>query len=126
MRRLLGLLAVALTIGACASASLVSDEQAEAIKRREQALVPHTPAIQQSIKQSGFAGALTFFDLRDGRLVVLPGDTPEDAWTRAAAAPGGAPDRAAMPTIVTFVHRMDLPKGPEGISTVRLQEHEAL
>ena len=126
MRRLLGLLAVALTIGACASASLVSDEQAEAIKRREQALVPHTPAIQQTIKQSGRAGALTFFDLGDGRLVVLPGDTPEDAWTRAAAAPGGTPDRAAMPAIVTFVHRMDLPKAPEGVSIARLQEQEAL
>ena len=126
MRRLLGLLGVALTVGACASASLVSDEQAEAIKRREQALALHTPAIQQTIKQSGRAGGLAFFDLRDGRLVVLPGDTPGDAWARAAAAPGGTPDQAAMPTIMTFVHRTDLPKGPEGISTAALQEQEGL
>jgi hypothetical protein len=126
MRRLLGLLGVALTVGACASASLVSDEQAEAIKRREQALALHTPAIQQTIKRSGRAGGLAFFDLRDGRLVVLPGDTPGDAWARAAAAPGGTPDQAAMPTIMTFVHRTDLPKGPEGISTAALQEQEGL
>ena len=126
MRRLLGLLGVALTVGACASASLVSDEQAEAIKRREQALALHTPAIQQTIKQSGRAGGLAFFDLRGGRLVVLPGDTPGDAWARAAAAPGGTPDQAAMPTIMTFVHRTDLPKGPEGISTAALQEQEGL
>jgi hypothetical protein len=126
MRRLLGLLGVALTVGACASASLVSDEQAEAIKRREQALALHTPAIQQTIEQSGRAGGLAFFDLRDGRLVVLPGDTPGDAWARAAAAPGGTPDQAAMPTIMTFVHRTDLPKGPEGISTAALQEQEGL
>ena len=126
MRRLLGLLGLALTIGACASASLVPDEQAEAIKRREQALALHGPAIQETIKQSGRTGALTFFDLRDGGLVVLPGDTPADAWTRAASAPGGAPDRAALPTIMTFVHRTDLPKGPEGIATASLQEQEAL
>jgi hypothetical protein len=126
MRRLLGLLGVALTVGACASASLVSDEQAEAIKRREQALALHTSAIQQTIEQSGRAGGLAFFDLRDGRLVVLPGDTPGDAWARAAAAPGGTPDQAAMPTIMTFVHRTDLPKGPEGISTAALQEQEGL
>lgn len=126
MRRLLGLLGVALTVGACASASLVSDEQAEAIKRREQALALHTSAIQQTIEQSGRAGGLAFFDLRDGRLVVLPGDTPGDAWARAAAAPGGTPDQAAMPTIMTFVHRTDLPKGPEGISTAALQEQAGL
>ena len=126
MRRLLGLLGLALTIGACASASLVGDEQAEAIKRREQALAPHTPAIQETIKQAGRNGALAFFDLRDGRLVVLPGDTPADAWARAASAPGGTPDRAALPTIMTFVHRTDLPKAPDGIATASLQEQDAL
>ena len=98
MRRLLGLLGVALTVGACASASLVSDEQAEAIKRREQALALHTPAIQQTIKQSGRAGALAFLDLRDGRLVVLPGDTPGDAW---ASRPGRESRRERRPRAPT-------------------------
>lgn len=126
MRRLLGFLGLALTVGACATASLVPDEQAEAIRRREQALVPHAPVIQKTIQQSGRSGALAFFDLRDGHLMVLPGDTPADAWMRAASAPDGLPDRAALPTIVTFVHRTDVPKAPEGVATASLQEHEAL
>lgn len=126
MRRLLGLVGLALTVGACASASLVSDEQAEAIRRREEALAPHAPVIQETIKRSGRAGALAFFDLRDGRLMVLPGDTPGDAWARAASAPAGTPDRAALPTIMTFMHRTDLPKAPEGVATASLQEQEAL
>jgi len=97
MRRLLGLLGVALTVGACASASLVSDEQAEAIKRREQALALHTPAIQQTIKQSGRAGALAFLDLRDGRLVVLPGDTRGTRGRARPPLPAGLPTRPRCP-----------------------------
>ena len=125
MRGLLGLLVVATALGACLSPALVPDEQAAAIRRREQALAPHAAAIQETIRQSGRAGALAFFDLRDGRLVVLPGNTPADAWERAAAS-GGAPEPAALPTVTTFVARTDLSKGPEGVLTASLQEQEAL
>jgi len=58
MRRLLGLLGVALTVGACASASLVSDEQAEAIKRREQALAPTVRATPRSPRSRRIAQTL--------------------------------------------------------------------
>ncbi len=121
MRRFLRLLALAVTIGGCAGHALVPAEQAAAIKRREHALGPHSAAIQEAIRQSGRAGALVFLDSRDGRLVTLPGDTPVDAWARSAAS-----DRASAPAVVTFVHRADVAKEPEPVTSSLLQEQERL
>jgi hypothetical protein len=127
MRRYLGILGLALTIGACASPSLVPQEQAAAIRRREQSLAPHSAAIQETIRRSDRSGALAFFDLRDGHLVVLPGETPADAWARAiAAGAGGATDPVATPVVVTFVQRADLARAPEGVLAASLREEAAL
>lgn len=127
MRWLLAPLGLAAMIGGCAGQSLVPPGQAAAIKHREQALAPHAAAIQSAIRQSGRAGALAYLDARDGRLVVLPGDTPTDAWSRSTASgAGGSTDRAAAPPVMTFVHRADLPKEPEGVTASFLQEQETL
>lgn len=127
MRRLLAPLGLAAMIGGCAGQSLVPPEQAAAIKHREQALAPHSAAIQAAIRQSGRAGALAYLDARDGRLVVLPGDTPTDAWSRSATSGAAASaDRAPAPPVITFVHRADLPKAPEGVTASSLQEQETL
>jgi hypothetical protein len=120
MRRLLRVLALVVMVGGCASHALVPAPQATAIKHREQALAPHAAAIQDAIRQSGRTGALAFVDARDGRLAVLPGDTPADAWSRAAA----STDRAAAPAVLTFVYRADVPKEPEAVTAAALQEHE--
>jgi hypothetical protein len=120
MRRLLRVLALVMMVGGCASHALVPAPQATAIKHREQALAPHAAAIQDAIRQSGRTGALAFVDARDGRLAVLPGDTPADAWSRAAA----STDRAAAPAVLTFVYRADVPKEPEAVTAAALQEHE--
>ena len=120
MRRLLRVLALVMMVGGCASHPLVPAPQATAIKHREQALAPHAAAIQDAIRQSGRTGALAFVDARDGRLAVLPGDTPADAWSRAAA----STDRAAAPAVLTFVYRADVPKEPEAVTVAALQEQE--
>ncbi len=120
MRRLLRVLGLVMMVGGCASHALVPAPQATAIKHREQALAPHAAAIQAAIRQSGRTGALAFVDARDGRLAVLPGDTPADAWSRAAA----STDRAAAPAVLTFVYRADVPKEPEAVTVAALQEQE--
>lgn len=120
MRRLLRVLGLVMMVGGCASHALVPAPQATAIKHREQALAPHAAAIQDAIRQSGRTGALAFVDARDGRLAVLPGDTPADAWSRAAA----STDRAAAPAVLTFVYRADVPKEPESVTAAALQEQE--
>jgi hypothetical protein len=126
MRRLLRVLGLVMMVGGCASQALVPGPQATAIKHREQALAPHAVAIQDAIRQSGRTGALAFVDARDGRLAVLPGDTPADAWSRAAASgSGAAPDRAAAPAVLTFVYRADVAKEPEAVTVAALQEQEA-
>jgi len=120
MRRLLRVLGLVMMVGGCASHALVPAPQATAIKHREQALAPHAAAIQAAIRQSGRTGALAFVDARDGRLAVLPGETPADAWSRA----GASTDRAAAPAVLTFVYRADVPKEPESVSVAALQEQE--
>ena len=70
---------LALLVTGCASQSLIPKDQADAIKRRERALAPHAEAIQAAIRQSGDTGVPAFLDSNDGRLVVLPGETPADA-----------------------------------------------
>ena len=81
------LLSLALLVVGCASHTLMPKEQAVAIDDRDRALVSHAAAIQAAIRQSGTMGALAFLDAGDGRLVVLPGDSPADAWARHAASP---------------------------------------
>src|SRR5215470_1549390 len=121
MHRVLRLLALAVTIYGCASHPLVPPDQAAAIKRREQALAPHSAAIQDAIRQSGRTGALAFLDSGDSRLVTLPGDTPLDAWARSTPS-----DRTSAPAVITFVHRADVAKEPEPVTSSFLQEQERI
>src|SRR5207247_3875485 len=122
MRQLLLVLSLAVTVVGCAGHPLVPREQAEAIENRERALAPHSAAIQDAIRQSGNGGALAFLDAGDGHLVVLPGDSPADAWARhAPSAPGGS-----MPTVIDFVYRSDVPRGAETVTSSSLQQQEAL
>ena len=115
---------LALLLAGCAGPSLVSREQADAINRRDRALAAHGEEIQAAIRRSGALGALAFLDTRDGHLVVLPGNTPEEAWARQAA----APERAAgpAPAVVMFVYRADVPAAPAVVNWAALQQHHAL
>jgi hypothetical protein len=115
---------VALLVIGCASHSLVPEEQAVAIRAREQALSAHTEAIQESIRQSGRLGALAFLDATDGHLVVVPGDTPSDAWTRYTGSnPVKSPaGQSLVPPVLSFVYRADVPKAPETVTYLYLQD----
>jgi G:T/U-mismatch repair DNA glycosylase len=127
MRQLLLALSLAVVGVGCASQTLVPREQAVAIKNRDEALALHAAAIQDRIRQSGRVGALAFLDTGDGHLVVLPGDSPANAWARYIADPSGSPTgRAAVPPVITFVYRADLPKEPDSVTTRVLEEQEAL
>jgi hypothetical protein len=132
MRRLWGvalpLASLALLVVGCAGHSLVPREQAAALKTHERTLAPHASAIHEAIRRSGHLGALAFLDAGDGRLIVLPGDTPTDAWARhRASAPEGSPAaRVSMPPVLTFVYRADVPKAPEAVPQALFQEREAL
>jgi len=111
----------------CASQPLVSGEQAVAIKNRDRALAPHSAAIQDTIRQSGNEGALAFLDAGDGHLVVLPGDSPGEAWARHITSPSGSPTgRASMPPVISFVYRADVPKAPESLTSRSLEQQETL
>jgi hypothetical protein len=125
LRSGIALLSLAMLMVSCASHSVVPKEQGVAITARERALSPHSNAIQEAIRQSGRLGALVFLDATDGRLVILPGDSPTDAWTRylAAAPESGRSRRASVPAVVSFVYRADIPKAPEMVTSVVLQEH---
>jgi hypothetical protein len=122
----LPLMSFALLAVACASPSLMPRAQAVAIKDRDRALASHVDAIQTAIRQSGNAGALAFLDAEDGRLVVLPGDTPADAWARYNASPESGRGRVSVPVVVVFVHRADVPKAPEAVTQSALQQQQAL
>src|SRR5437764_1129159 len=114
MRQWLLVLSLAVVVIGCASHPLVPKEQAEAIKNRDRALAPHSAAIQDTIRQSGNEGALAFLDAGDGHLVVLPGDSPGEAWARHITSSSGSPTgRASMPPVISFVYRADVPKAPE-------------
>jgi hypothetical protein len=127
MGQLLLVLGLAAVVTGCASHSLVPKEQAVAIENRDRALAPHAAAIQDTIRQSGNVGALAFLDTGDGHLVVLPGDSPADAWARYLASPSGSPtNRVSVPSVVSFVHRADVPKGPESVTYSFLQQQETL
>lgn len=120
------LMSLAGVVVGCASTSLMPATQAGAVKDRDRALAPHAAAIHAAIGQSGSAGALAFLDAKDGRLVVLPGDTPADAWSRHTASPESATGRASVPPVLTFVHRADIPKGPETVTQSVLQQQQAV
>jgi hypothetical protein len=122
----LSLVTLALVLVGCASPSLMPESQAAGIKNRERALAAHASAIHTAIAQSGNAGALVFLDAEDGRLVVLPGDSPADAWTRHPSPPESGTDRVSAPPVLTYVHRADIPKAPETITRSVLQQEAAL
>jgi hypothetical protein len=107
----------------CASHSLMPATQSAAIRDRERGLAPHAQTIQTAVSQSGRAGALAFLDATDGRLVVLPGDSPADAWARYATSPESERIPVTAPEVVTFVYRKDIAKAPETVvQSVLLQQ----
>lgn len=127
MRQLLLVVPLMVVTAACAGHHLVPKEQAAAIKHQHRALAPHAAAIQANIRESGRLGALAFLDAGDGRLVVLPGDTPTEAWARHRASSSSGPTgRVSVPPVVTFVHRADVPKAPESVTYTFLQQQETL
>ena len=120
------LMSLAWVVVGCASASLMPETQAGAIKDRDRALAPHATAIHAAIGQSGNAGALAFLGAKDGRLIVLPGDSPADAWSRYIASPEGETGQGSVPPVLTFVHRADVPKAPETVTRGVLQQQAQL
>ena len=122
------LMSLALLIVGCAGHSLVPREQASAIETHERALAPHATTIHEAIRQSGHLGALAFLDARDSRLVILPGNTPTDAWVRYQAAPPetSPPGRASVPAVVSFFYRADVAKAPETVTHLFLQQQQTL
>jgi hypothetical protein len=121
----LPLVGLSLVVVGCASHSLMPAAQSAAIRDRERALASHADAIQAAVRQSGNVGALAFLDAKDGRLVVLPGDSPADAWTRYATSPESETGPVSVPVVVTFVHRTDVPKAPETVTQSALQQQQA-
>jgi len=113
-------------VGCAASPSLMPESQAVAIRNRERALASHAAEIQAAIRQSGTEGALAFLDAGDGRLVVLPGDGPADAWARYSASSESGSGRVTVPSVLTFVYRADVPKAPETVTRSALQQQQAL
>ena len=113
-------------LAGCASHSLIPKDQAKAIAERERALAVHADAIQVAIRQSRHAGGLVFLDDRDARLVVLPGDTPSEAWARHRAAPDAETAQVSVPAVITFVYRGDVPAAPEPVAVRTLEEQQAL
>lgn len=120
------LASLAFLAAGCASPSLIPRDQAEAIGRRDRELAQHADAIQAAIRQSGDTGGLAFLDAGDGRLVVLPGETPADAWARHAESPESVPGRVSAPAVMTFVHRADVPSPPEVVTRNALQQQQEL
>ena len=119
-------LSLALVVGGCASPSRMPEAQAVAVKERDRALAPHAGAIHAAIRESGRVGALAFLDANDGRLIVLPGDSPADAWSRHATSPEGETGLISVPPVLTFVHRADVPKAPEAVTRTALRQQQAL
>src|SRR5256712_13799791 len=118
MRRLLLVLSLAVVVAGCANHSLVPKEQAVAIKNRDRALAPHSAAIQDTIRQSGNEGALAFLDDGVRHLVVLPGETPREAWARHTASPSAARTApVSWPPEVSSVYRTDGAQNTERVTS---------
>jgi hypothetical protein len=122
----LPLMSLAVVVVGCASPSLLPEAQAVAIQDRDRALAFHADAIHAAISQSGKVGALAFLDPKDSHLVVLPGDSPADAWARYIMLPESGTGRVSVPPVLTFVHRADVPKAPETITGSVLQQQAQL
>jgi len=120
LRSAIACVSMALLMVGCAGHSLVPKEQGAAIKARDRALSLHAEAIHQTIRQSATLGALAFLDATDGHLVVMPGDTPADAWARYTALQ--PPNSAGVPPVLSFVYRADVPKAPETVTSPVLRE----
>ena len=120
------LICLALAVVGCTSHSLVPAAQSAAIRDRERSLASHSDAIQAAVRESGSMGALAFLDAKDGHLVVLPGDSPADAWARYTASPENGTSPVSVPVVVTFVYRTDVPKAPETVTQSGLQQQQAL
>ena len=119
------LMSIASILLGCAGPSLMPAAQTGAIRDRDRALASHASAIHAAIGQSGTMGALAFLDAKDGRLVVLPGDSAAEAWSRYTTSPTGEPG-VSVPPVLTFVYRADVPKAPEGVTRSALQQQQAL
>jgi len=124
LRSGLALLGLVLLVVGCASHTLMPKEQAGAIDNRDRALVSHADAIQAAIRPSGSLGGLAFLDAKDSRLVVLPGDSPADAWARYATSPESGAGRVSVPAVLTFVYRADIPKAPETVTQNLLEQQQ--
>jgi len=124
LRSGLPLLGLVLLVVGCASHTLMPKEQAGAIDNRDRALVSHADAIQAAIRPSGSLGGLAFLDAKDSRLVVLPGDSPADAWARYATSPESGAGRVSVPAVLTFVYRADIPKAPETVTQNLLEQQQ--
>lgn len=124
--RCLPALGALLMLAGCATPSLMPPSQAAAVKQRERALATHADTIHATIKDSGQAGALAYLEDGSGRLVVLPGDSPVDAWMRFNASPGSAASRGTVPPVLTYVRRADIPAAPEAIERSALEQQQAL
>ena len=122
----LPLMSLAVVVVGCASPSLLPEAQAVAIQDRDRALALHADAIHAAISQSAKVGALVFLDAKDSHLVVLPGESPADAWARYTMLPENGTGRVSMPPVLTFVHRADVPKAPETIPRSVLQQQAQL
>jgi septal ring factor EnvC (AmiA/AmiB activator) len=120
------LMCLSLMVVGCAGHSLIPAAQSRAIRDRERGLVPHADAIQVALRQSGKVGALAFLDAGDGRLVVLPGDSPADAWAQYAASPASQSSPVSLPAVATFVYRADIAKAPEAVTRSALEQQQAL
>ncbi len=94
----ISLIVLSLVLIGCASRSLVPAAQWAAISERERALATHADAIQTAVRQSGSLGALD------------------------VASPERETRPASVPPVVTFVYRADVPKAPETITRVALQQ----
>jgi hypothetical protein len=119
-------MSLAVVVVGCASPSLLPEAQAVAIQDRDRALAFYADAIHAAIGQSGKVGALAFLDAKDSHLVVLPGDSPADAWARDTMLPENGTGRVSVPPVLTFVHRADVPKAPETIPRSVLQQQAQL
>ena len=122
----IALLSLVLVAAGCAGPSLMTGSQAASIRERDRALARHADAIHSAIQQSGAMGALAFLDAKDGRLVVLPGDSPADAWARYSESPDGQAGRVSLPPVLRFVHRADVPEPPETVTRSALLQYQEL
>lgn len=122
----IALLSLVLVAAGCAEPSLMTSAQAASIRERDRALARHAEAIHSVIRQAGTMGALAFLDAKDGRLVVLPGDNPADAWARYSESPDGQAGSVSLAPVLRFVHRADVPEPPETVLRSTLLQYQDL